>query len=109
MRRSPSAILRPCALATLLALALPARGRADAVVIVTLRRPDGSRAAGTVQLTRGDDTHRCTTDAEGHCEMRGVSGGSYVVTVRQVERPAPKPRTVMIPPTGEVKLIVNAT
>lgn len=93
----------------LLALAVPAIARAEAVVVVTLRRVDGTRTSGTVQLTRGDDTHRCTTDAEGRCEIRGVAGGTYTVTVRQAERPAPKPRTVMIPPTGEVKLIVNAS
>ena len=102
-------LLRLAALVALLACIVPAVARADATVVVTLRRADGSRATGTVQLTRGDDTYRCTTDAEGRCEIRGVTGGSYTVSVRQRERPAPKPRTVMIPPTGEVKLIVNAT
>ena len=82
---------------------------ADATVVIALRRSDGSRTTGTVQLTRGAETHRCTTDAEGRCEIRGVAGGAYTVTVRQGERAAQKPRTVMIPPTGEVKLIVNAT
>lgn len=109
MSRSSSAFLRSCALASSLALALPGLARADALVLVTLRRSDGTPVAGTVQLTRGAETHRCSTDAEGHCELRGVTGGAYTVTVRQREKQAPKPRTVMVPPTGEVKLIVNAT
>ena len=90
-------------------LAMPSVALADAVVIVTLRAPDGSVAQGTVQLVRGEARHSCTTGGEGRCEMRGVAGGSYAVTVQQPGRASPRPRSVMIPPTGEVKLIVNAS
>lgn len=91
-----------------LSLALASPVYADAVVIVDLKRPDGSSAEGTVQLTKGEAKHRCTTDKSGRCEIRGVSGGVYTVTVEQPGRPSPKEKTAVIPPSGEVKLIVNA-
>ena len=93
---------------SLLILALANRAAADAVVIVELKRPDGSNAEGTVQLTKGETKHRCTTDKAGRCEIRGVAGGVYTVSVEQQGRPAPKEKTAVIPPSGEVKLIVNA-
>jgi hypothetical protein len=61
-----------------------------------------------VELTKGDSKHRCTTD-KGRCEIKGVAGGQYTVGVVQTGKPSPKPKTVMIPPSGEVKLIVNAS
>ena len=96
-------------LSILLVVAVPSGALADAVVIVTLRAPDGSLVAGTVQLARGEARYSCTTTGEGRCEMRGVAGGTYLVTVQQPGRPSPKSKAVMIPPTGEVKLIVNAS
>jgi hypothetical protein len=81
---------------------------ADATVAVELKRPDGSAAEGTVQLTKGEAKHRCTTDKGGRCEIRGVAGGVYTVSVEQQGRPAGKEKTAVIPPSGEVKLIVNA-
>ncbi|MEY4512695.1 MAG: hypothetical protein RLZZ450_4817 [Pseudomonadota bacterium] len=78
-------------------------------MVVELRRPDGSAAEGTVQLTKGDNKYSCSTDKAGRCELRGVSGGVYTVNVEQQGRPAPKEKTVVIPPSGEVKLIVNAS
>ncbi len=96
------------ALPFLFSLALASPASADAVVIVDLKRPDGSSAEGTVQLTKGDVKHRCTTDKSGRCEIRGVAGGMYTVTVEQPGRPSPKEKTAVIPPNGEVKLIVNA-
>ncbi len=77
-------------------------------MIVELRRPDGTSAEGTVQLSRGELKHRCMTDKAGRCELRGVAGGAYTVSVEQPGRAAPKEKTVVIPPSGEVKLIVNA-
>jgi hypothetical protein len=82
---------------------------ADATVVVELKRPDGSAAEGNVELTKGDNKYRCSTDKGGRCELRGVAGGMYTVTVEQQGRPAPKEKTVVIPPSGEVKLIVNAS
>ena len=96
-------------MSVLLIVAAPRAALADAVVVVTLRAADGNLVAGTVQLSRGEARHSCTTGGDGRCEMRGVTGGSYTVTVEQAGRPSPKPRAVMIPPTGEVKLIVNAS
>jgi hypothetical protein len=90
-------------------LVVPSAAFADATVVVELKRPDGSNAEGTVQLHKGDVHLRCATDKGGRCELRGVAGGIYTVTVEQAGRPAPKEKTVVIPPTGEVKLIVNAS
>lgn len=80
---------------------------ADAVVVVELKHPDGKSTDGEVQLARGDTKHRCTTE-QGRCEIRAVAGGIYTVTVVQPGRPASKGKTVVIPPSGHVKLIVNA-
>lgn len=80
---------------------------ADAVVIVELKHPDGKAAPGDVLLSRGEIKHRCTTQ-RGRCEIRGVAGGIYTVTVLEQGRPPSKGKTVVIPPSGEVKLIVNA-
>jgi hypothetical protein len=101
----------PALLAVLLPVVLPlftSPARADATVVVELKRPDGSSAEGTVQLTRGDAKHRCTTDKAGRCALSGVLGGMYTVSVEQPGKPGPKDKTVVIPPSGEVKLIVNA-
>jgi len=87
----------------------PTRVFADATVVVELKRPDGSSAEGTVQLTKGDTKYRCSTDKAGRCELRGVTGGIYTVSVEQSGRAAPKDKSVVIPPSGEVKLIVNAS
>lgn len=81
---------------------------AEATVVVELKRPDGSPAEGAVQLTKGEAKHRCTTDTSGRCTIAGVAGGIYTVSVAQVGKPGPKEKTVVIPPSGEVKLIVNA-
>ena len=89
-------------------LLLASTAWADANVVVELRRPDGSPAEGAVLLTKGEAKHRCTTDTSGRCTIAGVAGGVYTVSVEQAGKSAPKDKTVVIPPTGEVKLIVNA-
>ncbi|MDB4989217.1 MAG: hypothetical protein JWN04_4395 [Myxococcaceae bacterium] len=89
-------------------LALASVALAEATVVVELKRPDGSSAEGTVQLARGETKYRCTTDKTGRCALPGVVGGMYTVSVEQVGKAGPKDKTVVIPPTGEVKLIVNA-
>ncbi|MDB4975865.1 MAG: hypothetical protein JWN48_4206, partial [Myxococcaceae bacterium] len=71
----------------------------------------GSSAEGTVVLTRQgqrEPQYRCSTDKAGRCSLPGVVGGMYTVGVEQPGKPGPKEKTVVIPPTGEVKLIVNA-
>jgi hypothetical protein len=100
---SPSRLL----LLASLVLLLPVGALADATVIVELRRPDGSSTDGTVQLTKGEAKHQCTTSG-GRCALGGVAGGVYTVTVEQAGQPASKQKSVVIPPSGEVKLIVNA-
>lgn len=85
----------------------PGLARADAAVIVELKRADGSSADGTVLLTKGDTKLECKTQ-NGRCQLSGVPGGTYSVEVIQADKPASKPKRVMIPPAGEVKLIVAA-
>jgi hypothetical protein len=43
---------------------------------------------------------------QGRCDMPNVAGGNYTVTVKPKAGPAPKPRKVMIPPSGKVALVV---
>lgn len=88
-------------------LLVPATAFAEATVVVELRQPSGATAEGTIQLTKGDIKLRCTTDKAGRCTLQGVVGGVYTVAVEPVGRPAPKEKSVVIPPSGEVKLIVN--
>lgn len=108
MQRSVRSIV--CAAGCLFSCSLlPALALAEATVVVELKRPDGSAAEGAVQLTKGEATYRCSTDKAGRCELRGVSGGVYTVSVEQTGRPQPKSKSVVIPPSGEVKLIVNAS
>lgn len=40
--------------------------------------------------------------------MKNVAGGKYSVTVKPVVGEAPKPRKVMIPPSGKVTLVVTS-
>lgn len=87
---------------------MPQVARADATVLVELKGPGGENVEGTVQLSKGDAKHHCTTDKAGRCSISGVAGGMYTVSVEQNGKSAPKDRKVAIPPTGEVKLIVNA-
>ncbi len=80
---------------------------ADASVVVELKRADGSPVAASVVLSKGDTKYRCETDQAGRCVIAGVAGGIYQVTAEQAGK-AGKPKTAVIPPSGEVKLIVNA-
>ena len=81
---------------------------ADARVTVTLRDKAGAAAEGRVALLdeAGKEVAACET-AKGKCEMSGVKGGTYRAEVRPRSGPPPKPREVMIPPTGDVSLIVS--
>jgi hypothetical protein len=80
---------------------------AEASVLVEVKRGDGSSADGTVRLIKGDTKLQCAT-SKGRCEIKNVPGGSYTVELEQAGKPAGKPKSVMIPPAGEVKLIVAA-
>jgi hypothetical protein len=96
------------ALALVVWCALTSSALAEATVVVDLKAPDGAAADGTVELKKGDAKYRCVTQ-KGHCEIKGVPGGMYSVEVTQGDKPVAKPKSVMIPPSGEVKLIVNAS
>jgi hypothetical protein len=82
--------------------------RAEALVVVQLRNAAGAPADGKVILETDAGQHvaDCTTHA-GTCEMSGVPGGSYKARIEPRTGKAPKPRSVMIPPTGKVSLIVS--
>lgn len=88
------------------ALAVPLTALADATVRVELRGPDGKPAEGTVVLSHDGKRHTCETEG-GKCAMPGVAGGLYTVSVEQKGKESPKAREVMIPPSGEVSLIVR--
>lgn len=86
----------------------PNLAAADATVHVKLRDAQGSPAEGTVTLVDagGNKVASCTTQS-GTCDMAHVKGGSYRAEVIPKVGDAPKPRKVMIPPDGEVSLIVS--
>ena len=95
-------------IATCLTFAMTTPAWADAKVSVELKAKDGSPTDGEVLLTKGDAKFSCKTKA-GQCEISGVPGGMYTVEVKQEGKPSPKPKQVMIPPSGDTKLIVNAS
>jgi hypothetical protein len=100
----------PIAVAALVAvLAITATALASALVVVKVRNPEGEPADGHVRLEpKGDgETHSCDTQG-GTCKIDGVSGGRYDVTLDPEEGDPPPPRTVMIPPSGRVELIVSS-
>lgn len=99
---------RPLGVVVLL-VGLLATGRAlaEASVLVEVKRGDGTSADGTVRLSKGETRLQCVT-VKGRCEIKNVPGGAYSVEFEQAGKPAGKAKTVMIPPAGEVKLIVAA-
>lgn len=80
---------------------------ADATVTVELKSEKGATVDGSVVLVKGETRFTCTT-AQGRCAIKSVPGGMYSVEVSVPGKPSPKPKQVMIPPTGEAKLVVNA-
>jgi hypothetical protein len=95
--------------ATVLLFGAPSALHAEATVSVTVKDKDGQPADGKVTLTGADgkEVGHCTTD-KGRCEIGGVPGGMHTVTVAPEKGAAPKPRKVMIPPTGKVALVVSS-
>lgn len=81
---------------------------ADALVEVELRDAGGKPADGEVRLedASGKAVAHCTTKA-GRCEMAAVPGGSYKARVTPQDGTPPKPKSVMIPPSGKVSLIIS--
>lgn len=95
-----------CAVA-ILVTAVPV-ALADALVSVQVRNSQGQPADGRVTLTAraGGATFGCATQG-GSCRIDGVPGGQYTVTLAPTGgAEPPPPRTVMIPPSGTVSLIV---
>lgn len=95
-------------LATLLVAVSASVALAAALVVVEVRTPEGEPADGTVTLTPkgGGESHSCTTEG-GKCKIDGVEGGRYEVSLDPNKGEAPPSRTVMIPPSGRVSLIVS--
>jgi hypothetical protein len=81
---------------------------AQATVSVRVTAPRGGPGEAEVTLTApGGERYGCTTRS-GRCRIASVPGGRYVVTAaptRGGQRPGP--REVVIPPSGEVSLIVS--
>jgi hypothetical protein len=102
-----SALLGALALTGLAGALLPAAVFAEATVSVSLKDPQGQPADGKVTLSsaEGKSVATCVAHA-GQCEMQSVPGGFYTVTVEPAKGAAPKPRKVMIPPSGKVALVV---
>ena len=87
----------------------PRDARAQALVAVQLKDPNGQSADGTVMLLDGSGKTVASCEArQGSCEMKNVAGGSYTVTVKPAQGDPPKPRKVMIPPNGKVTLVVTS-
>jgi len=94
------------ALVATLLLAVPA-ALADAVVQVRLVSQSGQPVEGTVTVSpAAGGTYSCRTQG-GTCTIPNVPGGRATVTVAPAQGAPPRPRPVMIPPSGRVSLIVN--
>jgi hypothetical protein len=82
---------------------------AEALVSVQLKDAQGQPAEGKVTLRDAEGKAVATCEARGgKCEMQNVPGGAFTVTVQPAKGNAPKPRKVMIPPSGKVALVVTA-
>lgn len=103
-------LLRSSPLAVAIALAVatePSIAHADPVVIVEVRR-DGAPAEATVFLRDADGvTGTCRTSA-GTCRMERVPPGRHYVWARDEAGRESVERPVMLPPDGEVTLVVAA-
>ncbi|MGF1465033.1 MAG: carboxypeptidase-like regulatory domain-containing protein [Sandaracinaceae bacterium] len=92
-----------------LLLSAAALGLAQATVNVQVRRSSGGAGEAVVRLAAeaGGRTFQCRT-REGRCRIGGVPGGAYVVTAEPTDGgERPRPRSVLIPPTGDTELIVT--
>lgn len=84
--------------------------RADAEVRVRVEDATGQAADGKVTLESASESAKrfsCTTQ-KGSCTIKGVPGGQYLVVFSPAKGSSTKPRKVMIPPNGQVKLRVAA-
>jgi hypothetical protein len=82
---------------------------ADALVTVQLKDGQGRPGEGKVTLLDAQSKPIATCQAQaGKCEMHNVPGGTFTVTVQPAQGEAPKPRKVLIPPSGKVALVVTA-
>ncbi len=82
---------------------------AEASVTVQLKNGQGQPGDGKVTLLDAQGKTIASCDAHaGKCEMRNVPGGTFTVTVQPAQGDAPKPRKVLIPPSGKVALVVTA-
>jgi len=87
----------------------PVGALADATVVVRVRAA-GEAVDGTVTLVAKGSSkgrYQCRT-SDGRCTIRGVPGGRYTVRFVPERGESPPERSVMIPPEGEVSLIVSA-
>jgi hypothetical protein len=82
---------------------------AEALVTVQLKNGQGQPGEGKVTLLDAESKPVASCDAHaGKCEMHNVPGGTFTVTVQPAQGDAPKPRKVLIPPSGKVALVVTA-
>ena len=87
-----------------------ATARADALVAVQLKDARGVLTDGVVTLLDAEGKPVASCEArQGTCEMKNVAGGNYSVTVQTSAGEGPKPRKVMIPPSGRVTLVVTSS
>ncbi len=89
---------------------LTSGAHADAEVRVRVESSSGQVVDGRVTLeSSGDSPKRFTcTTREGQCTLKAVPGGQYLVVFAPAKGTPTKPRKVMIPPDGQVKLRVAA-
>lgn len=85
---------------------LPALALADAALVVRIGPSVPGREA-TVIVRDGDrEIGRCHTD-HGSCRIEGIDGGRFTVVARADDGTETAPRTVVVPPSGEVTLILS--
>ncbi|NLE48031.1 MAG: carboxypeptidase regulatory-like domain-containing protein [Sandaracinaceae bacterium] len=97
------------ALFAVLPVLSPTTAVAQARVIVEVRGAEGAADGLTVELSPADGgrSFRCTT-SKGKCSIDGVPGGRYRAKIIREGEGGPRPRSVMIPPSGEVTVVLPA-
>lgn len=97
------------ALFAVLPVLSPTTAVAQARVIVEVRGAEGAADGLSVELSPADGgrSFRCTT-SKGKCSIDGVPGGRYRAKIIREGEGGPRPRRVMIPPSGEVTVVLPA-
>lgn len=84
---------------------VPSVALADATLVIRIGPSAPGREATVIVRDGEREIGRCHTD-HGTCRIEGIEGGRFTVVARAADGAETAPRTVVVPPSGEVTLIL---